>query len=72
MAATSAQILKDDGIVIISLGLSSGSPAASGSNINENRLEIIASSRRHVLVTSYPSDVSHTNELVSMICSGNK
>ena len=69
MAVSAAQRLKDDGIIVISLGLSTDKD---GSNINKNQLKYVASSQSHVVVTSYPSDDSQTNKLISLICSGKK
>lgn len=70
MAVPAAKRLKDNGIIVISfLGLGTDKD---GSNINKNQLKYVASSQSHVVVTSYPSDDSQTNELISLICSGKK
>ena len=69
MAVPAAQRLKDDGIIVISLGLSTDKD---GSKIDKNQLRYVASSQSHMVVTSYPSDDSQTNKLISLICSGKK
>ena len=66
MAVNAAQPLKDDEVVVISLGLS----VNPGTNVKKTQLEHVASSQSHVIVTSYPSDNTHISELVSMMCSG--
>ena len=62
MVVNIAQTLKVDGIVLISLALRS--------DANNIQLEKIASSKSHVVLTSYPSDNSKLSGMMSMICAG--
>lgn len=62
MAIGAAQQLKDDGIVIISLGLESFADKA--------QLESVATSEGHVVTPKTTSNVSAIADLVSMICAG--
>ncbi|KAJ7389308.1 collagen [Desmophyllum pertusum] len=61
LAAPSAKQLKDDGIVIISLGLDTG-------NVNKAQLESVATSKSHVITPQSTSDDSAMSELLQMIC----
>ncbi len=62
MAIPAAQQLKDDGIVIFSLGLQSF--------VDRAQLESVATSEGHVVTPTTISDVSAITDLLSMICAG--
>lgn len=62
MAIPAAQQLKDDGIIIISLGLESF--------VNKAQLESVATSQGHVVTPKSEGDASAISDLVSMICAG--